>query len=236
MSAVRHPLVRLAALAALFTSGMACEYGSASGDRALSGECPEKTCSDETPSGLIFYGQTLYDDEADRMGPVARGGTFLLRFDVPDGVLGGWDVEVEPSGILEVTRTGTRSMVVEGIGAGDAMIRVVNSETGELYDRLPFRGVGLAGVEVGNAKNTRDFLVAGCSEMVGIDIFHDDGRAFDMNVEMFIDGELVPERWDCYSIDVPVGIDELEFVVHAGSEDHSFRMPVVQGDCLSIYE
>ncbi|MEZ4317084.1 MAG: hypothetical protein R3F61_06260 [Myxococcota bacterium] len=235
MSHIRT-LASLAVLTGLFATGLACEFGSASGDRALSGECPERSCSSATPNGLIFYGQTLYDDEADRLGPVAVGGTFSLRFGVPEGELGDWDVVVEPEGAVQVERTGSRTLLVRGAAEGEAMIRIVDARSGQLYDRIPFRAVPLAEVVVGNAKSSREFLVAGCGEMVGIDLFHADGRAFDLETSLLIDGQAVAERWDCYQVDVPTGITELELTVSAGSSVHTVTMPVVEGDCLSYWD
>ncbi len=227
-----------ALLAGLVTS-TGCEYGSAGGDRALTGECPERNCSDQAEAGLIFYGQTFYDDAGDdRLGPVAREGTFNLRFGSANGEeLTDWRVEAVPEGIVDAEIVGYQTIRLTGRQAGEVNVRIVDSRNGFLIDQLPFRSQTIDEVVVADAKSDNDFLVAGCSQMVGIDLWSDGlgapSKLFDMQVAMEIDGEAVWEAWDCYSVDVPVDVDEMTVTVIAGEATYDVSIPVVpnEGGC-----
>ena len=224
------------ALLAGLVATTGCEYGSARGDRALTGDCPERNCSDQAPAGLIFYGQTFYDDAGDdRLGPVAQEGTFSLRFGVADGSdLSNWEVEVEPAGFLDVDVVGYQTLRLQGRQAGEGTVRIVDGRNGFLIDQLPFRVQGIDEVVVADAKSDNDFLIAGCNQMVGIDLWSDglgaSTKLFDLGVSMEIDGEAVFEAWDCYNVDVPEDVDEMWVTVHAGGTTHEVSIAVVPNE------
>jgi hypothetical protein len=231
------------ALLAGLVATTGCEYGSAQGDRYMTGECPERNCSDQASAGLIFYGQAFYDDAGDdRLGPVAQDGRFTLRFGSANGEeLTDWDVEITPAGAIETEIVGYQTIRLTGRMAADATVRIVDSRNGFLIDQIPFRVAAIDEVVVGDAKSDDDFLVAGCTQMVGIDLWSDgiagSSKVFDMQVGLEVDGEATWEAWDCYQVDVPEGVDELPMTVITASGSYEVSMPVVPntGNCPGVW-
>lgn len=202
------------------------------GERAGSGGCPEgEVCSEKAPSGLYFEGQMLYDEGEDRLGPVLAGGRFDVSF-FPSGYAldGRWTVEVEGA---EFRRSDgpEPGVVLYGIEAGTAVIRVLDPETGHLYDRLAIEVVALEDIEITNVLDPDSAtLKAGCDSMIGIRMIAGDDRlrAFDQDLEVIVP-EVDPDllAWDCFHYSVPTNTTELTFEMEVAGEVWERSMPVV---------
>jgi hypothetical protein len=134
----------------------ACNMGF--GDRAFWGECPGgETCSEATPHGLLFEGPGLSDALVPdwSRGPqiTALAGTQTIRlrilqgddepelpFDLP------FEARVE-SGHVEVIHADGDTLVVRGAATGEGRLRIVDPETGELYDRILLEAAPVAGID-----------------------------------------------------------------------------------------
>jgi len=201
------------------------------GERAASGECPEgEVCSDKAPAGLLFQGQMLYDEGEDRLGPVLVGGRFDVLF-FPEGysLKGQWTAEVEGAD-HRIREGGEPGVELMGTEAGTAMLRVIDPETGHLYDRLSIEVVELEDIELTNvAEPGRATLKAGCEEMIGIRMLSAGGslRAFDQNLKVRAP-DVVADRfaWDCFRYMVPPDATEVTFEMEAAGEIWERTLPV----------
>jgi len=202
------------------------------GERAGEGTCPEdETCSDEVPHGLYFRGQMLYDEGADRLGPVLVGGRFDLVFRPVEGEIDGFDVTIEGDS-LEAKVTGDHDLALWGTASGSSTVRIVDPDTGELYDRLTLETVTIDDVELHNVvEEDRPFLYAGCEEMIGMRLIADGGRlrAFDQDATVTAPTEVEPDPfvWDCFTYEVPPEEDTVVFEVEAGGQRWEREVPVV---------
>jgi hypothetical protein len=201
------------------------------GERAALGTCPEgEVCSDKAPAGLMFQGQMLYDEGADRLGPVLVGGRFDLSF-FPQGyaLQGKWAVEVE--GADARIREGAEPGVeLKGTEVGTAVVRVIDPETGHLYDRLSIEVVALEDIELTNVTEPeRPALKAGCEEMVGIRMLAAGGslRAFDQDLKVRAPDVVAdPFAWDCFRYEVPLDATEVTFEMEVAGEIWERTLPV----------
>lgn len=212
------------------------------GERAETGNCPTvEICSEETPAGLRFVGQHLFDDANLRLGPVIAGGTFDLGFYALEGKLPeGFTVEIDDPGVLEVEYGrgvfGPRAedgspmysvdayLTLYGLDEGATWISIIDPETGALYDRLRMDVVAVDDVSVVRLSDRGStVLPAGGRELMGVRLVVDGGRreirAIDQSLEFRAAGTVQPELmyWDCFEYEVPADRSEVEFeIVTAG--------------------
>lgn len=213
--------------------GLACS-GVVQGERAANGgACPDgEVCSSAVEGGLLFFGQVLYDEGLNRLGPVIVGGSFELNYANPFGAALPGNVAI-PSGAGEVLSTHTDGVVLVGNEPGTLTVRVVDRETEELFDRLRIEVVALERVELVNVNEPeRPFLYDGCAEMVGVRLVAKGGtmRAFDNQLRVNGPGRVTldPGLWDCflYEPDLDAPIEEATFEVSVAGQTHLVSMPV----------
>lgn len=245
----RRALVHASAATPVLVLSLAC-LTPVDGDRAMTGECPAgETCSQATPAGLTFIGRALFDQgETPRLGPIVEGGTLEVGLVglVPEGATDtlAHEARVDDASILSVERgTGTFGpthedgeplfpvddhVVVGGARVGTASLRVVDPTSGALFDRTPLTVVGVDDVRVVSATDPdRDHLLAGCDEMVGVQLLSGQSgieiRAIDDSMTVHADGtEVLPEPmfWDCVQVTPAADATEMRFEIHAGGRDY----------------
>lgn len=127
------------------------------GERADTGECPVgETCSPATPNGLHFIGNTLADELFGGNGPAATaiGGTqdVALEYDRGDGTRIALNLpyEADDDGGLGVTVVGHAGSVVtvKGVKARSNYLRIIDPQTGDLYDRYELTGAALTSMRL----------------------------------------------------------------------------------------
>lgn len=218
--------ISIVAFSAVVGFTLACEAGTTSveGDRAShDGGCPEGQVCDESVGGLMFLGQSLYDEGWDHLGPVLVGGRFDLSFFTPGSAeVGSFDVQID-GGALSVGDLEEQGVELWGEVEGDAIVQIVDAESGALLDQLTLRTVLIDDVELKNVSEpSRPHLLGGCDEMIGVRLVADGGllRAFDQNVRIEGPGDIAPEPlvWDCFRATIPTGVDEASFTITAGGE------------------
>jgi hypothetical protein len=219
---VRRGSAVVAAVTGLW--GLAC-VGVAEGERmANGGACPAGEVCVEEHGGLLFTGQVFYDDQMERLGPVLVGGTFRVSFASAGKVpMRAFEVVTEPG--LQVEEVNGGRVTLSGVQTGPSYLRVVDRETGALYDRLLLDVVQIESVSFDNVTEPgRPVLYAGCEEMIGIELLASGGgasiRAFDQNVDLEAPGgvEADPFVWDCFRYVVPVDRSEVTFTVRTGDQ------------------
>lgn len=227
------------------TGFTACYLAEVEGERSADmGACPEgEVCSKRTPTGLRFVGAFLFDNETLRLGPVIAGGTFDLGLRAHTGEeLPAYAFEIENPTVLRGQhgqgvfgpldeRTGQPLYPVDGHltltgrAAGQSYVRIVDPETGELFDRLPLDVVEIEDVRLVNVGDEeREELLRGQEELLGIRLLAaDDGReirAIDDGLEFYATGNVQPELmyWDCFRYQVPEDMDEVTFEIRTAGQ------------------
>jgi len=221
-----------------------------SGDRAASGgACPEdEICSEATPEGLTFYGPQPADDASGAfLRAVALGGratlgfsagTWSLEDDGRDaGRLGAYTVESSAPWFLAAGDPaddrpewaydfGEHSVMIEGLAEGESQIRVVEPETGALYDRITIEVARIA--EVTGHTLSGEPLVAGERATV---VFYlegaDETRLVDEDMTISADVELTRASWDGVDLTAP-DADEVTFTLDAGHRRWGVTLPVTR--------
>ena len=119
------------------------------------------------------------------------------------------------------------------LASGATAIRIVDSDTGELFDRISINVQVISDVILKNVRDTdRDYLIAGEDELLGIRLIADDGgrelRAIDQDVTLEAEGEIQPENmyWDCFTYVVPEDVDEMTFTIVAAGQVHTRTLEV----------
>ncbi len=185
-------------------------------------------------SGLLFVGSGLFDEVGLRLGPIALGGRFDLGVNSVDGTeLPPFRFEFEKPAIIDATEgtdafndgkalmpvTGWASL--RGAGVGTSYVRVVDAETGELFDRLPLSVVEVAAIRLVNAHAPEEPFEPGETQFLGVEATGIDGeevRVFDLDMAIS-SGDITlgidPSMWDCFEFDVPDG--DANVVVTVGS-------------------
>ncbi|HJL20458.1 MAG TPA: hypothetical protein RMH99_32625 [Sandaracinaceae bacterium LLY-WYZ-13_1] len=223
------------------------------GERAATGACPEgEVCSDDTPSGLSFYGPLPGDDPAGTgfLRRIAMGGTSSLAFSsgsfglseeedpAESGRLGEWAVESTAPWFVEIdgeaepsphaTWTTDESVQLRGLAEGETTLRVYEPGSGALYDRITLgveRIRRVDGRTLGGART--DELAAGASGSVIFRLFGEEQTRL-VDEGLTVESELPFERvsWDCVDLDVPADAEEVTFIVAAGHRRWEVRVPV----------
>jgi len=175
-------------------------------------DCPEgETCSDATPSGLHFDGARIrshaFDFGAADARATAVGG--VQTYDISRG-LEPLELEwtADSRGALAVDHVGASSAAVRGVSAGTSLLRIVDPETGELYDRTeiaaaPIASVGIVAVdEILLPGAGRLAIAAGARPVVGIALEDADGeRLIDEALTVDATGASLERRgWDSVSV------------------------------------
>lgn len=127
------------------------------GERADTGECPAgEVCSAATPRGLHFVGVALADELFSGNGPAATaiGGTQEVSLEIER--LGGGRValdlpyDTDDDGGLGVTVVGHAGPVVtvKGARSRSNYLRILDKQTGELFDRYTLTGAALKSMHI----------------------------------------------------------------------------------------
>jgi len=223
------------------------------GDRAMTGECPAgEVCSDRTPLGLTFVGHAFYDEPTLRLGPIVAGGSFDLglRSRDTESTVPDFAFEMEDASVLLARRgEGTFGPTEEGeplyqtdahltlmaLEAGTSYVRIVDAATGELFDRIALDVVQVDEVRVVLAQDVeREYLYAGCEEMVGIRLYGQQGseqvRGFDQSFALRTDSGAVSEEtrfWDCVIVETPAEGEEMRFEIDIAGGTHERSLPIM---------
>ncbi len=117
------------------------------GDRAATGACPVgESCAPQTPNGLYFRGEDIFGD----LGTTAVGGVqvvsvladqneiFTLPFDAASDGPSFRVLSVEPPNVT-----------IEGLAPGTSKLRILQRNTGLLFDRVNVKVAALAWVSIG---------------------------------------------------------------------------------------
>lgn len=230
----------------LFGWSLACA-GKEEGERAQSGECPTgEVCSDATPEGLVFVGEAFYDSSGMNLGPIAKGGRFDLGVYAKDGAdLPAAAFLVEDESVLaQTTGSGTFNdgnsqipvdayVSLRGLKPGTTYVRVVDPDTGELFDRLALTVVAVGEIRLTNAHDPDQPFHPGQEGALGVQIIGKNGsreRAFDLDMKVVspvteMAGD--PSMWDCFLFTPPMDAgQEMEFEVTVGDVTQKGTMPV----------
>lgn len=125
------------------------------GERRASGECPAgETCSDTTPTGLLFIGNGLTNDilwSGPRATAIGGTQTVALQYDRGDGV----DIALDQpytadddGGIgVRVDATSGSQVTVRGMGSRSNYLRILDTD-GLLMDRKELTGAALKSMEL----------------------------------------------------------------------------------------
>ncbi|HEY4175528.1 MAG TPA: hypothetical protein VGM90_01790 [Kofleriaceae bacterium] len=123
-----------------FTTAASCDGG----DRADTGNCPDgEVCSAATPDGLHFQGGVIGEGFFDvgNVKVTALGGTQEVTIETENDAgdrapfLLAHDLEVDSANIA-IRSSNDNVFTMRGNAVGDAHVRVVDPQTGELFDRL----------------------------------------------------------------------------------------------------
>lgn len=109
------------------------------GERGQTGECPTgETCSALTPDGLRFGGADLGDQLFTDQLRTARGGTQTIALEYASGATFDLRYRADDAGGASVAVAGTAgaNVSVDGVAAGSNWLRIVDPDTGELFDRI----------------------------------------------------------------------------------------------------
>lgn len=241
----RRTRATVVALAVLAFWAAACGgIAEVEGERSASGACPEDTCSASTPEGLRFVGLSTFDTSTMlQLGPIAEHGIFELGFYSPttDGDLPTWHVEVD-SDVFKVATIdvpdshafygATGAVRLQAYEPGTTYVRIVDSK-GALLDRVQLQILAVSDIRVVNAAEpTRPYVVAGCEEGLGIQLYAHDGsgerRVLDQSLDVRTSASTRPDpgMWDCFMVQ-PEEEGEVIIEVSAGEQTTHHTMPVV---------
>lgn len=249
-SAARRRIAFFVSSAVLIAVMLACTV-EAPGERASTGTCPPgETCSEATPHGLTFVGTGFFDDEFLRLGPMIVGGRFDVGIRNPSGdPLPAFGFEIADGSILTASRgTGVFGpkddagapthpvdayLTLEAHAPGTTMLRVVDPATGDLLDRIEMKVFEISDAIVVNLDGSRrDHVIAGQEELLGVRLLASDGttelRAVDQDLQFTADTNVQPENmyWDCFRMQIPEGIGEINFTIRTGGRTFTKTMRV----------
>lgn len=243
--------LRLAAsLLPLATMCLACLVPE-DGERAVTGACPEgEVCSAATPEGLVFGGRTLSStpEGETQIGPVIAGGVIEVSIETPRGtLLPPFRAVSDSPDIFDLTANDDRFgrpsdltgeaaapafVTLRAERAGTARLRVLDSVTGELFDRTSVAVVDLTDVRiVGLSGPTSDALLAGCRAEVSIELIaagpSGELRAIDDGLRASVGGvELALDPFDLVTFMPPADASSVELEVTAGGRRYVRSLPL----------
>lgn len=237
----RRPTPAMGALLAglsLFAglSLLACRLG----DRASAGgRCPPgEICSDRTPDGLVFIGASSFKDHR---RPVflatAVGGkqTISARHPTdPDFPLyvAGFEARLVDSRVIAIDSATPTSVVLRGVGEGNALLRLLEPGTNELLDRVEVEAAPVAWISFlprelrdEDEGTSRWAVLAGGSPALGVLLFdQDDRQLVDEGLEVTAHTvDISRQAWDLHAFTAP-SAGPLWLTVRAGGR--SFTVPV----------
>jgi hypothetical protein len=204
---------------------VAC-YG---GERRNTGECPAgEVCSDLTPGGLDFVGNSLVGELLlSGPRPTAIGGTqaVALEYDRGDGVDVALDLPFTAdddggNGITVDAISGSQ-VIVRGTGSRSNYLRILD-EDGLLMDRKELTGAALDRIELvpedfESVPADREIAFAPGPRTIGIALYGDvqtssgpqSERLIDTSMELALAGA-ERDRWDTLKVDAAVGTYPLD--------------------------
>lgn len=245
--------LRLCFLLGLPLSLVACDTA---GERADTGKCPAgEVCSAATPRGLHFIGVTLADDLLSGNGPAATavGGTqeVSLEYDRGNGLFAPLNLPyaTDDDGGLGVTVVGHTGAVVTVKGARSRTnyLRIVDPQTGELYDRYMLTGAALSamrlvGTEFESVPAGRRLAFATGDQTIGVALDGEVQSSSGPRAERIVDTSMVLDlpgatrsSWD--SVRIPnAQVGTYPLVVTAGEKPAAtLPIEVVAGaDALAV--
>jgi hypothetical protein len=198
------------------------------GERARSGECPpEEECSDKTPEGLFFAGAAL-GGLGESLERIAVGGTQTVRVrigatsDTRRAFTEPFDATVgEP---LRVTQLEPAVLELLADDAGSAYLRILDPETGELFDRVAVYAHPIDRVSFWLRDYGHDevLLYAGGRVTIGASLYNDANRRLvDEGLSFVADDAASLDRlgWDLVEVIEPaLGELEVGIVTSSGAE------------------
>ena len=217
------------------------------GERATGGEgCPpEEMCSSKTPNGLWFSGAWFFDGSIDS-GPKTTAVfgsqtiTVLASSDLTDTFSEVFTTESTQPLFIDVTSPPT--VIVSADGEGSGYLRIIDSETNELFDRISINSANVFSVRAAPVEAVKYdpeavekmnwALLSGVSLDLGFMLLDSvNNRLVDekMTVDIAGDASLAsgPFSWDTQPIKA-TGVGFADINVHTGNGD-SFPqgMPIV---------
>lgn len=208
------------------------------GERADTGECPAgEVCSDATPYGMHFVGVTFADEMFSGDGPAATaiGGTqeVALDYDRGDGLRIAMNLPYDADddgglGVSVVDHSGS-VVTVKGERSRSNYLRIIDPETGELYDRYSLTGAAvkamrLIGTEFESLPSNSDLVFATGDQEIGIALVGDVQESGGTTSERIVDTSMVLDlpgatrtSWD--SVRIPnAQVGTYPLVVTAGDK------------------
>ncbi|MGE0400809.1 MAG: hypothetical protein AB7T06_29125 [Kofleriaceae bacterium] len=197
-------MIRLSALASLSLPALLSLVGCTTlGERAESGECPAgEVCSDLTPYGLHFIGNPMAD-EFFLSGPSATaiGGTqeIELEYERANGLRYSLDLpwEADDDGALGVRVLEQEGSIVTvgGQRSRKNYLRIINPNSGELYDRYEIAGaaisdIRLIGTEAEVVPQGADLVWAPGDQKIGIALFGEVQNGSDPEIQRIVDSSM----------------------------------------------
>lgn len=202
---------------------LACDTA---GQRARTGECPEgEECSDLTPDGLYFRGPAVGGIEAG-LHITASGGAQSVTALIDEG-----DERVpfeEPfaATVEEPFSLGTvdaPSVEIVAESEGESDLRIVEDETGELFDVVEVSAADIDRTEVGAHPYSGDdpalYYAEGEPQVVAKLYSSGDSRLVDEGIELSTDvgADVEAQAWDIFSLqDLELGENEITITSSAG--------------------
>jgi|GEM_PF-5368512 hypothetical protein len=221
------------------------------GDRASSGACPEgEICSAATPDGLVFSGRSLdlAGDDDTRIGPVAAGGLIEVAIETPRGerppefaalsddpfVFSVVDNDdgFGRSGDLTGGGYAPAFVTLHAGRPGEALLQIVDPDSGELFDRTAVAVVTLLDVRLSSLSSpSPDALLEGCRAEVSIELVGagaaGEVRLVDDALRASLgDTELALDGFDVLTFMPPAGATSVELTIRAGGQRYVRSLPV----------
>jgi len=183
------------------------------GERADTGMCPEgEICSSSTPEGLRFYGPLLGGTLDNAAHPVAIGGSESIAFE--DSRNSSFTlpphrtVSSAPS-IVEVLAASNGRAVLRGAAAGEARIRVLDTDE-RLLDRIAVSAQPLSSVSLAApllVRDDRPFAFVPGTQLVSVQLLSatgarlvDEGLVFGASSASYT---VASGTWDTVELEVP---------------------------------
>ena len=195
-------------------------------------------CSEDTPTGLSFYGPAPTDGEPDFLPRLALRGSFNVAYaptegSLPEAVAESSDffmsVEAaDPERDAYALWHDENAVRITAVAEGEAYLRVVDASTDELFDRVRITVEQVDAVSaLDRAGEPLVELPAGEPATVVFSLEGASGLRL-VDESMSIESELAIARrtWDSVRLDVPVDAEEVRFVVDAGHRRWDVVIPV----------
>lgn len=209
------------------------------------GNCPSgETCSPATPNGLWFVGPSFGDEifASRSVKALAIGGTqYVTVASDSSGTSSTLDFDVASNGpSLEIAGFDPPRVTVVGGTSGSAHLRVLEPETGLLYDRISISTVAVAAVV---AAPDGDYLITDLfledAELDGVAVWvggnarvvlqlvsTGGGRLVDQSMTVALPSGVGSDSWDIVDV-APTAPGTLRLGVTSGSDSFDVTVPAV---------